>query len=98
MATITRTETRKRGIFGKIFLLLFWIFNGLMVWWLFAAFQISGEQMTAATTEAQKAGTALGTGIATGMIMAIWMAGAVILGLLVLLTPGKTIITETTRD
>lgn len=98
MATVIRTEKRKRGIIGKIFLILFWIFNGLMLWWLIAAFQISGEQLNAATSEAQKAGAAIGTGLATGMIMAIWMAGAVILGLLVLFTPGKTIITETTKD
>lgn len=98
MATVIRTEKRKRGIIGKVFLLFFWLFNALMLWWLVAAFQISGEQISAATSEAQKAGAAIGTGLATGMIMAIWMAGAVILGLLVLFTPGKTIITETTKD
>ncbi|MFN3575517.1 MAG: hypothetical protein ACK4TJ_00810 [Tabrizicola sp.] len=98
MTTIIRTERRKRSIFGKLFLLLFWLFNLLMALWLFSAFQISSDQIAAATSGAQRAGATIGTGLATGIILTIWMAGAVILGLLVLLTPSKTIITETTRD
>ena len=98
MATIVRTEKRKRGIIGKIVLLSFWLYNGLMVWWLVEAFRLTGEQMASATTEAAKTGTAAGSVLATGMILAIWAAGAVILGLLVLLTPARTVITETTRD
>jgi hypothetical protein len=53
--------------------------------------------MSAATSEAERAGTALGATIGLGMVIGIWMCGAVILGLLVLLTPGKKIITETTK-
>lgn len=98
MATIVRTEQRKRGIIGKVLLLFFWLFNALMLWWLIAAFQISGEQLNAATSEAEKAGAAIGTALGTGMIIVAWAAGAIILGLLVLLTPGKTIVTETTKD
>lgn len=98
MATTTRTETRKRGIIGKIFLLLFWIFNGLMVWWLVAGLGASGDAIQNAASEAEKSGAAIGTAIGAGIIIIVWAAGAVILGLLVLLTPGKTIITETRKD
>lgn len=98
MATITRTEVRKRGIIGKLLLIFFWLFNGLMLWWLVAAFQISGDHLNAAASEAEKAGAAIGTALGTGIIIAMWVAGAIILGLLVMLTPGKTIVTETTKD
>lgn len=98
MATVIRTETRKRGIFGKIILLLFWLFNGLMLWWLVSVLGMTGTEIGAAANENTRAGLAIGGTIATGMILLIWMAGAVILGLLVLLTPGKTIITENTKD
>jgi hypothetical protein len=98
LATTIRTERRKRGIIGKIFLGLFWIFNGLMVFWLFGALVSTGDAINSATDENFKAGAALGGTLATGFILSIWMAGAVILGLLVLFTPGKTIITETTKD
>jgi hypothetical protein len=33
-----------------------------------------------------------------GMILSIWMAGAVILGMFVIFTRGKKIVIETTRD
>lgn len=98
MATITRTEKRKRGIFGKLFLLCFWIFNGLMAWWMVASFGAAGEAIGNAADENVRAGAAIGSALATGVILTIWMAGAVILGLLVLMTPGKTVITETRAD
>jgi hypothetical protein len=98
MATVTRTETRKRGIIGKILLLLFWIFNGLMAWWLITILGTTGSEISATTNENTQAGAALGGALAGWMVLSIWAAGAIILGLLVLLTPGKTIITETTKD
>jgi hypothetical protein len=98
LTTLVRTEKRKRGVVGKFFLLIFWAFNGLMAIGLFRGLSSTGKKMAEATTEAQQAGTAIGAVLGTGMILAIWMAGAVILGLFVLLTPGKTVITETTKD
>jgi hypothetical protein len=98
MATVTRTETKKRGILGRIFLLLFWIFNGLMFYAMIVGLGGAGEVINATTTEAERAGAAIGTAIGTGMLLMLWLAGAVILGLLVLLTPGKTIVTETVKD
>ena len=97
MATIIRTETRKRGVIGKLLLWLFFIFNGLMVWATISGLGGTGEMMTTATSEAERGGMALGAALGFGFILIIWAAGAVILGLLVLLTPGKTVITETTK-
>lgn len=98
MATIVRTETRKRGFIGKLFLVLFWGFNAIMALALFRGLTSSARRLAEASTEAQQAGTAVGAAIGTGMILVIWAAGAVILGLVLLITPGKTVITETTRD
>ena len=95
MATITRTEKRKRGFFGKVFMILFWIFNTLMLLWLVAGIKATSTGVAEATSEAAKAGAVVGSAIGIGMIMAVWAAGAVILGLMVVLTPGKKIIVET---
>lgn len=98
MTTITRTETRRRGIIGRIFLWLFWLFNALMLVWMVGGLGAAGDVAGSASTEAEKAGAAIGTAIGATLILGIWMAGAVILGLLVLLTPGKTVVTETRAD
>lgn len=95
MTTIVRTETRKRGFFGRSFLLLFWIFNGLMTYAMIFGLSGASEVISAATTDAERAGATIGTALGSGMLLMLWLAGAVILGLLVLLTPGKTIVTET---
>lgn len=97
MATLTRTEIRKRGIFGWIMLILFWGFNALMALSLFAGLAATSETGAAAVSEAEKAGHAIGTAIGVGMIMSIWVSGAVILGLFVLFSRGKKIIIETTE-
>ena len=96
MAKIIRKETRKRGFFGWIFLLLFIAFNALMLLWLVAYWsQLSG---TTAASEAEQAGRAIGGAIGSGMLLSIWAMGDIILGIFVLLTRGrKTIIEETVQ-
>lgn len=94
MATIIRRETRKRGFFGWVFLLLFILFNIFMLVWMVGG--MSSATSTVAVGEAQQAGRAIGTALGAGIILFIWMAGAIILGLFALLTRGrKTIIEET---
>jgi hypothetical protein len=92
MRTVRR-EIRKRGFFGWIFLLLFWAFNLFMAAWLFTYWhQLSqvGDRSSAEHTGAMIGGT-----IGTGVIAFFWVAGAVILGLLAILTRGrKTIVIE----
>jgi hypothetical protein len=98
LTTITRTEKRKRGFLGKLFLSLFWIFNGLMLWWMIAALGTTSSGIASATSEAAKAGAAIGSAIGLGLILGIWAAGAIILGVIVALTPGKTIVVETMKE
>ena len=49
----------------------------------------ASKQVAKASTEAEKAGGAIGTGLGAMMIIFIWVAGAVILGIFTLLTRAK---------
>lgn len=97
MAQIVRVEKRRRGLFGKFFLLLFWGFNILMVFLMFGGLSGNSAQYQALTSEAERAGYAAGTAIGAGLIIIVWAAGALILGLFVLLTRGSKVIIETER-
>lgn len=90
---IIRRETRKRGFFGWIFLILFWAFNALMLFWLISYFNVIGQ--TEVHSSAEAAGRTIGGTIGTGMLLFMWAAGAIILGIITLLTRGqKTIVEE----
>lgn len=79
-------RTPKRGFFGKIFKWSFIGFNILMVLWLVIYFGIVGDMNTASTNDTEKAGVAIGATIGTGFVLSFWVAGDIILGLLVLFT------------
>lgn len=88
---VVQIETRQRGFFGKLMLLLFIGFNLLMLVWLIGGMGAAGqgyEQMS----DAQKAGTAIGAGIGMMFIITVWALGDIILGFAVLLTRGKKVI------
>ena len=94
---IIRTEKRKRGFFGWLFLILFLLFNGLMVVWLFSYW--SAVLPTATTgSEAGRVGAAIGTTLGTGFIISIWTCGSIVLGLFVLFTRGRKVIVEEERE
>lgn len=92
MATTTQVETRKRGFFGWIFLIAFWLFNAFMAFCLFAGLSDNADQYKQLSTEAERAGHAIGTTLGVGMILGIWVLGAILLGLMVMMTRGKKII------
>lgn len=97
MAKIIRKEVRKRGIFGWIFLIAFWGFNAVMALSLYAG--IKGVSEIQPQDAAQEAGTVIGATFGVGMLLAIWLLGALLLGLLVLFSRGrKTIIEETVEN
>lgn len=98
MGTTIRTEKRKRGFFGWIFLVAFWLFNAAMAFSLFAGLSGTAERAASLTSEAEQAGYAVGTALGVGMILSVWAAGALILGLFVLFTRGRKVIIETTGD
>lgn len=92
---VVRIEKRQRGIVGWIFLLLFWGFNALMLFSFLAGMSGTGEGYQALTSEAERTGYAAGTVIGAGLIIMIWAAGALILGIFVLLTRGSKVVVET---
>lgn len=80
----------KRGFFGFVFKWLFILFNVSMLIWLFSYFVQLGEMTSDLTSDAEKAGAAIGGTLGTGIILITWVIGDVILGLLTLLTrPSK---------
>ena len=97
MSRTVRVEKRQRGFFGWIFLISFWGFNAIMLFALFSGLAGTAEQSASITSDAEKAGFAVGTALGVGMLVALWAAGAMILGLFVLFTRGKKTIIETTE-
>lgn len=86
MAKITRMETRKRGILGWLFLVLFVAFNFVMANWLFI--YLDGAP------DPPRPGSILGNTIGTMVLLMGWLVGNVILGICLMVTPGKKIIVE----
>lgn len=98
MPTVTRIEKRRRGFFGWIFLLLFWGYNALMLAWLVVGLGAAGGEIERSTSAAARTGAEIGTFIGATFIFVIWGAGALVLGLFVLLTRGSKVIIETSGD
>ncbi|WP_394700925.1 hypothetical protein [uncultured Cohaesibacter sp.] len=92
MATVVRREIRKRGFFGWVFFLLFIAFNALMLLWLVLG--VNAMSDTEAVSAAEQAGKTIGSAIGVGMILFVWVVGAVITGLFALLTRGRKTIVE----
>lgn len=90
MAQVTR---QKRGFFGWTFLIVFYGFNALMLLWLFSYLGEVGGKLSQGS-DAQQAGAALGTTIGVGIIFFIWALGAVITGLLAMMTRGRQVMVE----
>ncbi|WP_321504786.1 zinc ribbon domain-containing protein [Breoghania sp.] len=78
----------KRGIFGKIVIFAFWAFNLLMVVWIWGGTQ-SAVESSKGLSGAEAAGAAIGTGLGITLLVIIWLIGAILLGLMALLTRPK---------
>jgi hypothetical protein len=76
----------KRGFFGKLFKWMLILFNILMVIWLFGYWAQIGDMTSDMTSDAERAGAAIGGTLGTGMILTTWVIGDIILGLATLLT------------
>lgn len=98
MATIVRTEKRKRGVFGTIIWWAFLVFNAFMGLVMYYAISTSADHAGKAASEAEQAGAAVGGVFASGVILSIWLVGALILGLIVALTRGKVVTIEKVLD
>lgn len=96
--TVTYIETRQRGLFGKIALGLFVLFNLLMLAWLISYMSDISSLHSQSASNAERAGAALGGFMGTGMLLFIWTLGDLILGIVVFATRGKKVITAQTND
>ena len=76
----------KRSFFGKICVILFILFNLIM---LIALFGPTHSIDYAKMSEAERAGAIVGHGIGITMLLIIWAAGDIITGFLVLFTRPK---------
>ena len=72
---------------------VFIIFNVLMLIWLVGPCAAVGDISSNASNEAERAGAALGDGLGMTFLLFIWGVGDVILGLFVLFTRRKKLIT-----
>ena len=72
----------KRGVMGKIFLWVFYLFNVLMLIWLIGGMNAASNVVSNAASEAERAGASIGTGIGAMFILFIWAIGDIITGLL----------------
>ena len=78
----------KRGIFGKIVIWAFWGFNLLMVLWIWGGTQ-SAVETSQGLSGSEAAGAAIGTGIGVTILVIIWLIGAILLGIMAMLTKPK---------
>lgn len=96
MVQVIRREVRKRGFFGKVFKFLFIIFNLLMLAWLVSYWIQIGNMYNAVSSDAERTGASIGATLGTGFLIFFWAAGALILGLLTMLSRGTKIVIEET--
>lgn len=92
MATVQR-EVSDRTTFGKIVKWLFIGFNVLMLVWMVSACAAVSDVNQQAVNDAERAGAAIGTGLGMTFLLFIWGVGDVILGMFVLFTRRKKLIT-----
>ena len=79
----------RRSFFGKVIKWAFILFNIFMIYCLVAGLSGSGEVVTNAVSDAERAGAAIGTGLGVMAIGGIWVIGDIIPGILVLFTRPK---------
>lgn len=88
----TTITTHKRGFFGRIWQILFWLFQAVMVAMVFATFSAGGDGIANCAGDAAcEAGTVLGGGLIAATGWFVWILGTVILGILMLATRGKLV-------
>lgn len=79
----------RRSIFGVLIKWTFILFNIFMIYALFKGLGGTGEVISHATSEAERAGAALGAGLGMMAIGTIWVIGDIVIGILVFLTRPK---------
>ncbi|MBA4053015.1 MAG: hypothetical protein C0472_14290 [Erythrobacter sp.] len=92
MPTVQR-EVSDRTTFGKIVKWVFIIFNVLMLIWMVSSCAAVGDISANAANDAERAGAAIGAGLGVTFLLFVWGVGDVILGLFVLFTRRRKLVT-----
>ncbi len=71
-----------------LFLLIFLGFNAMMLFWMLSYISDVGGRLNG-MTGSEEVGTAAGGALVSGIILVVWVCGAVITGLLALLTRAR---------
>jgi len=89
-------EERKRGWFGKVIKVTFYIFNAFMALWFVLTVMTKTDlpNCTGEFADACNAGQSVGVFASLVLLAVVWLIGGGILGLLLLATRGKKIIRE----
>lgn len=94
MAKLKKTTVTKhqRGFFGRIWQIVFWLFQLAMIGLVIANFQAVDQVATECANEAAcQAGAVVGGGILAVSGFFIWILGTVILAILMFATRGKLV-------
>ena len=83
MAKVAQHEDGKRGLLGKLCLIVFLLFNASMLGWLLLFWGAFGDGLTGAS-EVERAGATIDATVTTSIILVIWLLGAGITGVLAL--------------
>ncbi|EFD9701225.1 hypothetical protein CLN66_004434, partial [Escherichia coli] len=79
----------KRSFLGRIIKWFFILFNIFMIYMLLVGLGGTSEIINNATSDAEKAGAVIGTGLGLITIGSLWVIGDIIIGILVFLTKPK---------
>ena len=90
-------ERYRRGVFGWLFLLLFWAFNGLMVYAIFSGVSENAQKAAQIADPRMRAAFDAGTGLGIMILLVFWAAGAIVFALLAYFTRGRKEIIEVER-
>jgi hypothetical protein len=93
MAEEYREVKGKLGFFGVVWRILFYGWQVLMIIWFFSYSAEVAPLVESATDEWTRAGASLGIAMSWGLILFFWLAGSVVLGILVLVSrPARTLV------
>ena len=89
----------ERSFLGKIFRWWFIIFNIFMAFWLYTGVTDSQESIDDSENVFEEAGRTIGSGIGITIVCTIWLFGAVIFGMLAMVTkPSGTLVVTKTEE
>uniref|UniRef100_UPI00404847E9 hypothetical protein n=1 Tax=Yoonia sp. TaxID=2212373 RepID=UPI00404847E9 len=89
----TTITTHKRGFFGRLWQIVFWLFQAMMIAMIFFNFSAVSDTASVACDgdTACQAGAVIGGGMIAAVGWFVWIIGTIIFGILMLSTRGKLV-------